>query len=234
MHPGSLAALQGMGLGQAPGLQQPQLGAQQQQGSGSLMASGSDGSAGSTSAGSLTRGDVISEQAASAQQLWQALAQADAGQLEPQVLHSQPVQVPAVHCSGLARMQEATQPAAHPPWTIQLDALVHHTGIYTSKLQCKRRTAHFYAVLAKLSLKQNLGRLLKAGLWTAVQEAANAAELKRVIENLPLETSAVAAVEWRLGPLEPAQFAALLTELARDNHAFRCAAACVSTLCPYF
>ena len=32
----------------------------------------------------------------------------------------------------------------------------------------------------------------------------------------------MAAVEWRLGQLEPSQFAALLTELARDNHAFRC------------
>ena len=54
-----------------------------------------------------------------------------------------------------------------------------------------------------------------------VQELVNAAELKRIIEGLPLETSAVAAVEWRLGQLEPSQFAALLTELARDNHAFR-------------
>ena len=54
-----------------------------------------------------------------------------------------------------------------------------------------------------------------------LQDAANAAELKRIIEGLPLETSAVAAVEWRLGQLEPSQFAALLTELARDNHAFR-------------
>jgi hypothetical protein len=57
-----------------------------------------------------------------------------------------------------------------------------------------------------------------------VQEAANAAELKRIIEGLPLETSAVAAVEWRLVQLDPPSFAALLTELARDNHAFRCAA----------
>ena len=62
----------------------------------------------------------------------------------------------------------------------------------------------------------------------AVQELVNAAELKRIIEGLPLETSAVAAVEWRLGQLEPSQFAALLTELARDNHAFRCDAASVS------
>lgn len=54
------------------------------------------------------------------------------------------------------------------------------------------------------------------------QEAANPAELKRIIEGLPLETSAVAAVEWRLGQLDPPQFAALLTELASDNHAFRC------------
>ncbi len=56
-----------------------------------------------------------------------------------------------------------------------------------------------------------------------VQEAVNPAELKRIIEGLPLETSAVAAVEWCLGQLDPPQFAALLTELARDNHAFRCA-----------
>ena len=54
-----------------------------------------------------------------------------------------------------------------------------------------------------------------------VQEAASASELKRIIEGLPLETSAVAGVEWRLGRLDPGQFAALLTELARDNHAFR-------------
>ena len=50
---------------------------------------------------------------------------------------------------------------------------------------------------------------------------ASASELKRIIEGLPLETSAVAGVEWRLGQLDPPQFAALLTELARDNHAFR-------------
>ena len=61
-----------------------------------------------------------------------------------------------------------------------------------------------------------------------MQEAANAAELKRIIENLPLETSAVAPVEFLLGKLEPSQFAALLTELARDNHAFRCGADSVS------
>lgn len=39
---------------------------------------------------------------------------------------------------------------------------------------------------------------------------------------LPLETSAVNAVAPRLAMLDPKQFAALLTELARDNHAFRC------------
>ena len=33
----------------------------------------------------------------------------------------------------------------------------------------------------------------------------------------------MAGVEWRLGQLDPPHFAALLTELARDNHAFRCA-----------
>lgn len=48
------------------------------------------------------------------------------------------------------------------------------------------------------------------------------AELKRVIEVLPLETSAVNAVAPRLALLDPPQFASLLTELARDNHAFRC------------
>jgi len=47
------------------------------------------------------------------------------------------------------------------------------------------------------------------------------AELKRVIEVLPLETSAVNAVAPKLAMLDPPQFAALLTELARDNHAFR-------------
>ena len=57
--------------------------------------------------------------------------------------------------------------------------------------------------------------------FVRAQEAANAAELKRIIEGLPLETSAVAGVEWRLGQLDPPHFAALLTELARDNHAFR-------------
>lgn len=62
-----------------------------------------------------------------------------------------------------------------------------------------------------------------------MQEAVNPAELKRIIEGLPLETSAVAAVEWRLGQLDPTQFAALLTELARDNHAFRCVPPTTST-----
>jgi hypothetical protein len=65
-----------------------------------------------------------------------------------------------------------------------------------------------------------------------LQEAANAAELKRIIEGLPLETSAVAAVEWRLGQLDPPSFAALLTELARDNHAFRFALLRHNTLRP--
>ena len=46
-------------------------------------------------------------------------------------------------------------------------------------------------------------------------------ELKRVIEMLPLERSAVAVVAPCLATLEPADFAALLSELARDNHAFR-------------
>ena len=54
------------------------------------------------------------------------------------------------------------------------------------------------------------------------QEGVSVAELKRVIEVLPLETSAVNAVAPRLALLDPPQFASLLTELARDNHAFRC------------
>lgn len=54
------------------------------------------------------------------------------------------------------------------------------------------------------------------------KEGVSVTELKRVIEMLPLETSAVNAVAPRLAMLDPKQFAALLTELARDNHAFRC------------
>ena len=53
------------------------------------------------------------------------------------------------------------------------------------------------------------------------KEGVSVTELKRVIEMLPLETSAVNAVAPRLAMLGPKQFAALLTELARDNHAFR-------------
>ena len=81
--PSSLAGSQGL-MGQPSGLQQSHLAPQQQQAFG-LMSSSSDGSATSTSAGSLTRRDVTSDQAASAHQLWQALAQAEAGQPEPQV-----------------------------------------------------------------------------------------------------------------------------------------------------
>ncbi|CAK0784210.1 hypothetical protein CVIRNUC_007414 [Coccomyxa viridis] len=132
------AGMQGMGLGQASAAQSQagsQLPTQQQPAYSSFMGSGSEGSGGSASVGSQSRRDMTSEQAATAHQLWRALAQAE-GQAVP-------------------------------------------------------------------------------------QDAANAVELKRIIEGLPLETSAVAAVEWRLGQLEPSQFAALLTELARDNHAFR-------------
>lgn len=46
-----------------------------------------------------------------------------------------------------------------------------------------------------------------------------------MLQGLPLESSAVAAVAPRLARLDAAHFAALLTELARDNHAFRCAGA---------
>lgn len=72
-----------------------------------------------------------------------------------------------------------------------------------------------------LSVLSFLRKTLLKSADCLVQEVVNAAELKRIIEGLPLETSAVAAVEWRLGQLEPSQFAGLLTELARDNHAFR-------------
>lgn len=46
-------------------------------------------------------------------------------------------------------------------------------------------------------------------------------EMKRGIETLPLETNAVTSVGARLGALDAPAFAALLKELARDNHAFR-------------
>ena len=46
-------------------------------------------------------------------------------------------------------------------------------------------------------------------------------ELKRGIEMLPLETNALTSVAAHLGSLDAPGFAALLKELARDNHAFR-------------
>ena len=55
----------------------------------------------------------------------------------------------------------------------------------------------------------------------AAASGSSIIELKRVIESLPLETSAVAAMAPRLEKLDAPQFSALLTELARDNHAFR-------------
>jgi len=55
----------------------------------------------------------------------------------------------------------------------------------------------------------------------AMAPGVSVSELKRLIEGLPLESSAVAAVAPRLARLDAAHFAALLTELARDNHAFR-------------
>ena len=51
-------------------------------------------------------------------------------------------------------------------------------------------------------------------------------ELKRSIEALPLETNAVTSVAPRLSALDAPAFGMLLKELARDNHAFRHAAAC--------
>lgn len=55
----------------------------------------------------------------------------------------------------------------------------------------------------------------------APKRGVSVADLKKVIDMLPLETSAVSAVANRLAQLTPEQFAFLLTELARDNHAFR-------------
>lgn len=46
-------------------------------------------------------------------------------------------------------------------------------------------------------------------------------EMKRGIEMLPLETNAVTSVGAHLGALDAPAFAALLKDLARDNHAFR-------------
>jgi hypothetical protein len=54
-----------------------------------------------------------------------------------------------------------------------------------------------------------------------LQEEARIGNLKRVIESLPLETSAVTTAAPHLSSLNGAQFAALLKELASDNHAFR-------------
>ena len=82
----------GMGLGQAP-VAQPQAGAQlpaqQQPAYSSFMGSGSEGSGGSASVGSQSRRDMTSEQAATAHQLWRALAQAE-GQAVPQVCCHRP------------------------------------------------------------------------------------------------------------------------------------------------
>lgn len=61
------------------------------------------------------------------------------------------------------------------------------------------------------------------GRGAAASESASVGELKRIIELQPLETPAASAVASRLALLSPPQFSALLSELARDNHAFRCA-----------
>ena len=81
------AGMQGMGLGQASAAQSQagsQLPTQQQPAYSSFMGSGSEGSGGSASVGSQSRRDMTSEQAATAHQLWRALAQAE-GQAVPQV-----------------------------------------------------------------------------------------------------------------------------------------------------
>lgn len=55
-------------------------------------------------------------------------------------------------------------------------------------------------------------------------EGVSVSELRRIIELQPLEMPAAAAVASRLALLTSPQFSTLLGELARDNHAFRCAA----------
>lgn len=84
---GGLGGPRGMGMGAPTGLRlhaQPLPPQQPQQSFGGYVASSSEGSGGSTSAGSMSRRDTASEQA-SAQQLCQALAQAETGQAIPQV-----------------------------------------------------------------------------------------------------------------------------------------------------
>jgi hypothetical protein len=72
-------------------------------------------------------------------------------------------------------------------------------------------------------------------LWVstcqAQHSALSVAELKRVIEALPLEKNAVAIVAPRLVAFSPPDFCALLRELARDNHAFRWLSVCLSAEC---
>lgn len=59
------------------------------------------------------------------------------------------------------------------------------------------------------------------GLEGGPKTGVSVGKLKRIIELLPLETSAVNAMAPQLALLDAQQFANLLTELARDNHAFR-------------
>lgn len=56
-----------------------------------------------------------------------------------------------------------------------------------------------------------------------MQERIHLGNLKRLIESLPLEASAVTTAAPHLATLTGPQFAALLKELASDNHAYRCA-----------
>lgn len=61
----------------------------------------------------------------------------------------------------------------------------------------------------------------RAAALPGSEGGVSVSELKRIIELQPLETPAAAAVASRLALLTPPQFSALLSELARDNHAFR-------------
>ncbi len=54
------------------------------------------------------------------------------------------------------------------------------------------------------------------------QERLHLGNLKRLMERLPLEASAVTTAAPHLATLTPLGGSALLKELASDNHAYRC------------
>lgn len=85
---------------------------------------------------------------------------------------------------------------------------------------CKKRNRARGSLLSVSVLKT-------ASLIIQLQEEARIGNLKRVIESLPLETSAVTTAAPHLSSLTGSQFAALLKELASDNHAFRYGPSCL-------